>query len=202
MYCLNPFIPSRFLPELLKCLGAFLLLFGFCTKLSGQIQKGQVYVGGSFEFTKSGSSPTIKVNPELGIMLSSRWSVGCGLPFAYNLGYENGLNNVFFAPFIRHYSTIGSKFHLITQFEAEMRLSGYGTKEMSDKYLLLRATPLLNYMIGSRFALEADFGSLTYARSKNYDFKGSFYAHSYRAEFRLFPSFTLRYYFPKREQTN
>lgn len=199
MYCLNPFILSRFLPELLKCLGAFLLLFGFCTKLSGQIQKGQVYVGGSFEFTKWVSSPAIKVNPELGFMLSPRWSVGCGLPFAYNLGYENGLNNVFFAPFIRHYSTIGpnSNFHIITHFEAEMRLSGYGTKEMPDKYLLLRATPLLNYMIGSRFAIEADFGGLYYARSKNYGTSGSFYNHAFKAEFRLYPRLTIRYYFPK-----
>jgi hypothetical protein len=197
MYCLNPIIPSRLLPKLLKCLGTFLVLFGFCTKLSGQIQRGQIYVGGSFEFTKWGSSPTIKVNPELGIMLSSRWSVGCGLPFAYNLGYENGLNNVFFAPFIRHYSTIGSKFHLITQFESEMRLSGYGTKEIPDKYLLLRATPLLNYIIGSHFALEADFGGLYYARSKNYGTSGSFYHHAFKVEFKLYPTLTIRYYFPK-----
>lgn len=197
MYCLNPFILSRFLPKLLKYFGVFLVLTGVCTKLSGQIQRGQIYVGGSFDFNKWGSSPTIKVNPELGIMLSSRWSVGCGLPFAYNIGYENGLNNVFFAPFIRHYSTIGSKLHLITQFEAEMRLSGYGTKEMPDKYLLLRATPLLNYMIGSRIAIEAEFGGLYYARSKNYGTSGSFYHHAFKAEFRLYPRLTIRYYFPK-----
>lgn len=205
MYCLNPFIPSRFLPELLKYFGTFLVISGFCTRLSGQIQAGQLYVGGSFSFKTYVNDQTpfnIDFKPELGMMISSKWSCGLGIPFSYSVGYENGLYDVYFAPFVRHYTTFKPNIHLITQFKVKTRLISHNEGNIPFQYSEFQLVPLLNYMIGSRFAIESSFGGLTYVRSKNYDFRGSFYAHSFRAEFRLFPSLTIRYYFPKGEQTN
>lgn len=184
----------------IKLLGLFLAMSYSTTQLSGQIQRGQVYLGGSFKWTKvlDGYSHTdITVDPSLGIMLSPRWSGGFGVPFAYHIGYEHGLNNLYFAPFIRHYTPFNSNFHLITQFSARMNILSYRNKEMPNKYLFLQVTPLLNYIFGSRLALEANFGGFFYVRSKNYTAFNSFYSHTFQAEFKLFPTFTFRYYIPK-----
>lgn len=197
---MKPFTP-RLSIFCIKLFGLLLAMGYGTTRLSGQIQAGQVYLGGSFGWKKNldvSPNPNLSLDPTVGVMLSSRWSAGFGLPFAYNIGYENGINNVYFTPFIRYYKEIKPKFHFITEFKTTMRVVGYRENEIPDHYLLLRLTPMLNYMLGSKFALEADFGSLYYARSKNYTAFDSFFSHFYRAEFRLWPNFTFRYYIPKK----
>lgn len=168
----------------------FLLLLYLSPPLNAQVQKGQFHLGGQFllnsSFSANGGGFSASLQPEIGIMLSQKWSVGLGLPFGTNFSEPPTLG---FAPFVRRYFGLKAGFYAIAHVQAGAQFV-LGSSQSSWQ---IQAIPAISYFLHPRLALEAGFGGFTYIRNQNG--QEYFYSNS-TFSFRTYPVFSLRYYFP------
>ena len=183
-----------------------LLLIWFClsTKLLAQVQSGQFHLGGQFSFENNsyqgGQSFSSTIQPEIGLMLSPKWSVGLSTPFNIQASTQNRpYHRLGVGSFIRRYFDLKSGFYAILHLQAETQFS-LGRQTVRSTQWEIQATPFVSYFFSPRFALEAGFGGFTYQsnrfRSSVQDSKTSF------DQFRIqsTPVVGLRYYFPHPSQ--
>lgn len=170
------------------------LLFVFLSNfLNAQVQKGQLHLGGQFSFNNYHSPNhnnfSATLQSQLGVMLSTKWSVGLGVPLTYSASNSNSSqSSVGLAPFVRRYFDLKAGFYAIAHAQVGAQF------DLSSKRTIWTAqvTPVISYFLTPRFALEAGFGGLTYTRNQEQE---SFYSTRV-LEFRTTPIFSLRYYFP------
>lgn len=177
-----------------------ILITGFSNQLFGQIQKGQIHIGGHFffhEFIGSQADFDVDFNPEIGVCLSSKWSAGLGLPFNYTFGYENGLNDVRIAPFIRHYSKFKNNLHFIVQLQVGTQLwNTYQSEYFKEKTWEVHFEPIISYTLKSKFGFEFIFGNLHYVANRLYrPIEGKYTHHYFDAKVNTVPTVKFRYYF-------
>lgn len=182
--------PWRIVPLLLVC-------FCLSTQLAAQVQGGQFHLGGQFSFDNYHSSGqnsfSTTIQPELGVMLSPKWSTGLSLPFTYNSARSSQSRYILgLAPFVRRYFDLKTGFYAIAHLQAGAQFSLNSKQVRWD----IQAIPAICYFFSPRFALEAGFGGLTYFRNQsNYNGQEYFNSNSVLA-FRASPVFSLRYYLP------
>ncbi len=185
---------------------ATIVLIGFClsTQLAAQVQRGQFHLGGQFSFEnntyQSGQSFSSTIQPEMGLMLSPKWSIGVSTPFNIQTSTQNRpYYRLGVGPFVRRYFDLKSGFYAILHVQAETQFN-LGRPTVRSTQWEIQATPLISYFFSPRFALEAGFGGFTYTssrtRSSVQDSKTSF------DQFRIqsTPVVSLRYYFPHPSQ--
>lgn len=186
--------PWRFVPLLFIC-------FCLSIQLVAQIQAGQFHLGGQFSFDNYHSSGqnsfSATLQPELGVMLSPKWSTGLGLPIQFKASsvfqnhYRLGIS-----PFLRRYFDLKQGFYAIVHLQAGIQfdLAGVYTKETVWN---VQITPEISYFFSPRFAFEAGFGGFTYTRNQSRPDgqESSFFSNS-KFSFQTNPIFSLRYYFP------
>lgn len=175
---------------------AFLLLLSLSSPLNAQVQKGQFHLGGQFSFyssfSKGGGGFSASLQPDLGIMLSPKWSVGLGLPFSTNF---SGPSTLGFAPFVRRYFDLKAGFYAIAHVQAGAQFV-LGSSQSSWK---VQAIPAISYFMHPRLALEAGFGGFTYFRQQNRSGGQEYFNSNSTLSFRMYPVFSLRYYFPTQQ---
>jgi hypothetical protein len=183
-----------------------LLLVCYClsTQLIAQVQHGQFHLGGQFSFENNtyqgGQSFSSTIQPEIGLMLSPKWSVGLSTPFNIQASTQNRpYYRLGVGPFVRRYFDLKSGFYAILHLQAETQFN-LGRPIVRSTQWEIQATPFISYFFSPRFALEAGFGGFTYTssrtRSSVQDSKTSF------DQFRIqsTPVVSLRYYFPHPSQ--
>ena len=179
----------------------FLFIFCFLsTQLVAQVQGGQFHLGGQFSFETRQEQRqnyfSTTLQPEIGFMLSPRWSLGLSLPFQYRRFpikydfYQFGIG-----PFIRHYIDLKAGFYGIVHAQVTGRFN-LGENIETNPSLQVQLSPAISYFFSRRFAFEAGFGEFSYSSTQ---FKGGnqdFTFRSSKLEFRAIPVFSLRYYLP------
>lgn len=183
-----------------------LLLIWFClsTRLVAQVQSGQFHLGGQFSFENNfyqgGQNFSSTIQPEIGLMLSPKWSIGVSTPFNIQTSTQNRpYHRLGVGPFVRRYFDLKSGFFAVLHLQAETQFN-LGPRTVRYTQWEIQATPFISYFLSPRFALEAGFGGFTYAssrtRSSVQDSKTSF------DQFRIqsTPVVGLRYYFPHPSQ--
>ncbi|WP_373549864.1 hypothetical protein [Haliscomenobacter sp.] len=186
-------------------IGSLLLIY-FClsTQLVAQVQRGQFHLGGQFSFENNfyegGKSFSSTIQPEIGLMLSKKWSIGVSAPFNIQASTQNRpYYRLGVGPFVRRYFDLKSGFYAILHLQAETQFN-LGRQTVRSTQWEVQATPSIGYFFSPRFALEAGFGGFTYvsnrSRSSVQDSKTSF------NQFRIqsTPVVGLRYYFPHSSQ--
>lgn len=188
----------------LRIAALLFIYFWLSTQLGAQVQGGQFHLGGQFSFDnntyQAGQSFSSTIQPEIGLMLSPKWSMGVSIPFSIQASTQNRpYNRLGVGPFVRRYFDLKSGFYAILHLQAEAQFSLGGQTVRSTQWEI-QATPLVSYFFSPRFALEAGFGGFTYRsnrfRSSVQDSKTNF------DQFRIqtTPVVSLRYYFPHSSQ--
>jgi hypothetical protein len=130
--------------------------------LQAQIQKGQVFLGGSFSAENQLYGPktfSVSVKPEIGLMLSSKWGVGIGIPLRYDKYISQRQFDPNVSLLVRRYFDLKSGFYVFLQLQAQ---SGFPSKDKITKTnLSVELLPALSYFVNRHFALEAGFAELT-----------------------------------------
>lgn len=189
--------PLRIVPLIFIC-------FCLSTQLVAQVQGGQFHLGGQFTFENNiyqgGQSFSSTIQPEIGLMLSPKWSIGLSAPFIIQASSQNRpYYRLGVGSFVRRYFDLKSGFYAILHLQAETQFN-LGRPTVRSTQWEVQATPLISYFFSPRFALEAGFGGFTYTssrtRSSVQDSKTSF------DQFRIqsTPVVSLRYYFPHPSQ--
>ena len=183
-----------------------LVLFGyFIPALNAQVQAGQLHLAGQFSFEtypQLQNSFKSTLQPEFGIMLSPKWSIGLSIPFQYEEAtspsryyYRLGVG-----PFIRRYFDLKSGFYAIVHLQAQAQFDVH-RYDGRQTFLVVQATPAISYFFSPRFAFEAGFGGFTYQtyhyRSSVQESKDS----SNQLRIQSTPVLSLRFYFPRRSQS-
>jgi hypothetical protein len=176
----------------------FLCCFSAISMIKAQVQKGQIYLGGSLFYENNGANGqktnSLSLSPELGWMATTKWSFGLGAPFRLVFSKTKRPNTeLAFVPFARYYADLKSGFYAVFQLQGQ-RFSLTETNLTGGRFEL-NFSPRMVYFISPKFGLEAGLGSIRYelirhqrAESRQRGLYGSF---------DLFSSFSLRYYFPK-----
>ena len=183
---------------------ASLLLVCYClsTQLLAQVQSGQFHLGGQVSFDNYHSSGqrsfSATLQPELGVMLSPKWSAGLGLPIQFKASsFFQNYYRLGISPFLRRYFDLKQGFYSIVHLQAGIQfdLAGVYTKET---VWTAQITPEISYFFSPRFAFEAGFGGFAYTRNQSYPAgrEPSFFSNS-KLSFQTNPIFSLRYYFPR-----
>ncbi len=183
---------------------ASLLLVCYClsTQLLAQVQSGQFHLGGQVSFdnyhSSGQSSFSATLQPELGVMLSPKWSAGLGLPIQFKASsFFQNYYRLGISPFLRRYFDLKQGFYAIVHLQAGIQfdLAGVYTKET---VWAAQITPEISYFFSPQFAFEAGFGGFAYTRNQSYPAgrEPSFFSNS-KLSFQTNPIFSLRYYFPR-----
>ncbi len=182
-------------------LGALLLICLYLSnQLVAQVQSGQFHLGGQFTFEtqqqQNQRNFSTTIQPEIGLMLSPRWSLGVSLPVQYitfansKRSYQLGIG-----PFIRHYIDLKSGFYGIIHAQATGRFN-FAENSGTNPSIEVQFSPAISYFFSRRFALEAGFAEFSYLfthiNSSNLDFN----IRTHKLELRAIPIFSLRYYLP------
>lgn len=185
--------PWRIVPLLFIC-------FCLSTQLVAQVQRGQFHLGGQFSFeTQLKQSPryfSTTLQPEIGLMLSPRWSLGLSLPFQYRQFpiryhfYQVGLG-----PFIRHYIDLKSGFYGIVHTQVTGRLN-FAKNIGTNPSIHVQLSPAISYFFSSRFAFEAGLGEFSYLSTRFNSGDQDLNIQAGKLELRAIPIFSLRYYLP------
>jgi hypothetical protein len=187
------YLPGRYKLPPWQFLLLLLILVGFNKTLSAQVQAGQFHLGGQFSFQAKSS---LNIEPNLGLMLSPKWSIGLSVP-PLEFYRSTNLNVVRLGvgPFVRRYFDLKSNFYALVHLQTEVRfnLNGGINKQTSFGVRLL---PAISYFISPRFALEATIGEIAYASSHYRTANLEYDDHNSKVELRSTPVFSLRYYFP------
>lgn len=178
----------------------FILLLYFSNFLNAQVHQGQFHLGGQFSIYNfhytNHDNLSVTIQPELGVMLSSQWSLGLGIPFALRSGtslpneYRLGIS-----PFLRKYFDLKSGFYAIAQLQAGVQFD-LSDVAYPETIWDVQITPSISYFFSPRFAFEAGFGSFTYTNSQMINNGYEVSSNSRKLFFNSVPIFVLRYYFP------
>lgn len=172
----------------------------FAYNLNAQVQAGQFHLAGQFSFENDAQRGvnyfSSIIRPEIGLMLSPKWSAGLSLPFNIQASsssrpyYRMGAG-----VFVRRYFDLKSGFYAIVHLQTETNLN-FSSRETRGSFWSIQATPSISYFFSPRFAFEAGFGGFTYSSSHT---RSSIQDHkNYSTQLRIqsTPVFSLRYYFP------
>jgi hypothetical protein len=177
-------------------LGTLLLICLYLSnQLVAQVQGGQFHLGGQFTFRSQRLFSTT-IQPEIGLMLSPRWSLGVSLPVQY-ITFTNSKHSyqLGIGPFIRNYIDLKSGFYGIIHAQATGRFN-FAENSGTNPSIEVQLSPSISYFFSSRFALEAGFAEFSYLfthiKSSNLDFN----IRTHKLELRAIPIFSLRYYLP------
>lgn len=176
------------------------LFIWFClsTKLLAQVQSGQLHLGGQFSFEtqqqKSQSYFSTTLQPEIGIMLSPRWSMGLSLPFQYRrFPIKYNFYQLGIGPFIRHYIDLKSGFYGIVHAQVTGRFN-FAENIETNPSIQVQLSPAISYFFSRRFAFEAGLGEFSYSSTRFNFGNQDFTTRSKKLELRAIPIFSLRYY--------
>jgi hypothetical protein len=183
-----------------------LLLICYCLsiQLAAQVQGGQFHLGGQFTFENNtyqgGQSFSSTIQPEIGLMLSPKWSVGLSTPFNIQVSTQNRpYYRLGVGSFVRRYFDLKSGFYAILHLQAETQFN-LRRPTVRSTYWEIQATPYISYFFSPRFALEAGFGGFTYTSSRTQSSIQDFKTYSNQFRIQSVPVFSLRYYFPHSTQ--
>lgn len=182
-------------------LGALLLICLYLSnQLVAQVQGGQFHLGGQFSFAtqqlQSQRNFSTTLQPEIGIMLSPRWSLGVSLPVQYRTfanseqDYQLGIG-----PFIRHYIDLKSGFYGIVHAQVTGKFN-FAENRGTNPSIQIQLSPAISYFFSRRFALEAGFGEFSYLYTRFNSNNQDFSIRANKLELRAIPIFSLRYYLP------
>lgn len=166
-----------------------------------QVQKGQFHLGGQFSFEtrlqqQSQSNFSTTLQPEIGLMLSPRWSLGLSLPFQYRqFPIRYHFYQVGIGPFIRHYIDLKSGFYGLVHAQVTGRLN-FAKNIGTNPSFQVQLSPAISYFFSRCFAFEAGFGEFSYSSTRFNFGNQDFTTRSKKLELRAIPIFSLRYYFP------
>lgn len=167
---------------------------------AAQVQKGQFHIGGEFQAsTNLQQKFYINTNVQIsaGLMTSSKWSIGLGLPIQYNGG--NGYNNIVvpgIAPFVRRYIDLKSNFFLILHAQLGSTFNSQANHKSID--FSARFSPAVNYFISPRFGVEASFAEVSHSFHSYNTNDSKLQWQDSKFWFYVRPRFSLRYYFLKK----
>lgn len=179
-----------------------LLLICYCLsiQLAAQVQGGQFHIGGQFSFEtqqqqrQNNFSATFQ--PEIGLMLSPRWSLGLSLPFQYrSFATLDHFYQLGIGPFIRHYIDLKSGFYGIVHAQVTSRLD-LGERSATIPSLQVQLSPAISYFFSQRFAFEAGLGEFSYSSTRFNNGNQDLTLRASKLELRAIPIFSLRYYLP------
>lgn len=160
-----------------------LLLFAMVlvsTMAFGQIQKGDIRLGGNLSLSKSdfnnGSNGTrFAISPQASLFLSETASLGLALGYSNQKinGQESDLFT--YGAFARFYRSMGEKFYLYLQPGITL---GTGNSSGTDISTFgFNATPGIAYFLSDKFSVDMNIGGFFYnsqdtggADTKNYGF--------------------------------
>lgn len=182
------------------------LIYLFCFFLGcsvasyAQVQGGQFHLGGQFSFEtqqqQSQSYFSTTLQPEIGLMLSPRWSMGLSLPFQYrSFAIGDHFYQLGIGPSIRHYIDLKSGFYGIIHAQVTGRFN-LGENIESNPSLQFQFSPAISYFFSQRFAFEAGFGEFSYSSTRFNNGNQDFTLRASKLELRAIPIFSLRYYLP------
>ncbi|MDX2067127.1 MAG: hypothetical protein SFV55_01815 [Haliscomenobacter sp.] len=179
-----------------------LLFICFClsTQLVAQVQRGQFHLGGQFSFDiqqqQSQRNFSTTIQPEIGIMLSPRWSMGLSLPFQYrSFTISEHFYQLGIGPFIRHYIDLKAGFYGIVHAQVTSRFN-LGENIESNPSIQVQLSPVISYFFSPHFAFEAGLGEFLYSSTRFNFSNQDFTSRSNKLELRAIPIFSLRYYLP------
>lgn len=186
------YLPCRYKSPPWQFLLLLFILVGVNKTLSAQVQAGQFHLGGQFSFQAKSS---LNIEPNLGLMLSPKWSIGLSVPFEYLTSFNRNTYRLGVGPFVRRYFDLKSNFYALVQLQTEARfyLNGGVNKQAT---LGIRLLPAINYFISPRFALEASLGEISYTNRHYKTTNLEFDEHNSNVQINSTPAFSLRYYFP------
>lgn len=178
----------------------FCFFLGCSLASYAQVQGGQFHLGGQFSFEtqqqQSQSYFSTTLQPELGIMLSPRWSMGLSLPFQYRrFPIKYNFYQLGIGPFIRHYIDLKSGFYGIIHAQVTGRLN-FAENIGTNPSFQFQLSPAISYFFSSRFAFEAGLGEFSYLSTRFNSGNQDLNIRAGKLELRAIPIFSLRYYLP------
>ncbi|MFY0591113.1 outer membrane beta-barrel protein [Roseivirga sp.] len=145
-----------------------LSLMFFSSLAFGQIQKGDVRLGGSFLYNKTDNdfleTSNFQVNPQASLFLSETTSLGLTVGYGRQKNENGGgiveSDQVNFGVFARFYRSMGEKFYLYLQPGINYSSGDINGGDFSS--FGLNVVPGVAYFLSDKFALDANIGGLFY----------------------------------------
>ncbi len=140
------------------------------TMAFGQIQKGDIQVGGSLLYNKfeagNQESTAFRLTPRAALFLSDNTSLGVSLGYEDQSNGPSESNQFFFGVYARFHKSVSDKFYLFVQPDISFgsgTTNPLGTQEFDVSSFNFNIMPGMMYFLSDKIALDMTFGGLFYS---------------------------------------
>lgn len=147
------------------------------TAAFGQIQKGDIQLGGSLNYNSfdagNGENTNFRISPRAALFLSDNISLGASLGYEDRTGGSSESNQFFFGVYARFHKSVSDKFYLFLQPDITFgsgSTNPLGTQEFDVNSFNFNLMPGMMYFLSEKIALDLSFGGLFYNNNETEGF--------------------------------
>lgn len=139
----------------------------------GQIQKGDIQLGGSLNYSKfetgNQEATNFRLTPRAALFLSENTSLGLSLGYEDLTNGGSESNQFFFGVYARFHKSVSDKFYLFLQPDISFGTGSttpFGSQELDLNSFNFNIMPGMMYFFSDKIAIDMTFGGLFYTNTE------------------------------------